>query len=87
MSCRDRGISPLQRLVYELTLVEGSNAARVAAAAREAERQALVDQLLEVERQLRTINPLPAGHPALAQEPGLLAQAEVLRAAVAGYDA
>lgn len=50
------------------------------------ERDGYREQLANVERQLRNINPLPASHPACAQEPALLAQQAQLQAQIAAVD-
>jgi hypothetical protein len=78
-------IGPLQRLAYKVCLRRNLQAAADNAVIS-AERQALLDQLIYVEQQLRNINPLSAGHPALAQEPALLAEAEALRAQLSEYE-
>ena len=59
------------------------DARRDAWGAAEAQRSALSNQLLDIERLLRNINPLPVKHPARAQEDGLLAQAAELREQIA----
>jgi hypothetical protein len=68
---------------YDALSPAGKAAWQAKAAARHAAivaRGAITDQVLDIERHLRNINPLPAAHPARALEDGLIAQAEQLRA-------
>jgi hypothetical protein len=87
----DSSTNPLGALSSALAVRAGrlegaakaANEARMAArSAALAERGELERQLLDTERQLRNINPLPAPHPARALEAGLLEQAESLRAQI-----
>lgn len=88
----DSSTDPLGALSTKLAVRAGclTGAAKAAAEAKNAVRNAAIAergelerQLQDVERQLRNVNPLPAKHPARALEAGLLSQAASLRVAIA----
>jgi hypothetical protein len=87
----DRFTNPVGALSAELAVRHGAlpPTAKAALEARFAVRNAAIaervelqQQLQDVERQIRNVNPLPAAHPARALEAGLLEQAAALRVAI-----
>lgn len=80
------GAATVKMIMMWDRMSESARAAHTAASQPKAdaiaERTALQNQLLEIERQLRNINPLPPSHPAHAGEQSLIDEAAALRVAI-----